>query len=120
MDTTVLQPPSLLSLELLEEAAECLRMLGHPMRLRIVDVLMQGEFPVGRIAELCELPPHQTSEHLRLLKGHGMLKSQRRGRTVYYAIDDPRLPQLLQCIRAACDGEQTSPAASLKEEREPN
>ena len=98
--------PSLLSLDFLEEAAECLKMLGHPMRLRIVDILMQGEFPVGRIAEMCELPPHQTSEHLRLLKGHGMLSAKRRGRAVYYAVADPRLPQLLQCIRTACDGEK--------------
>ncbi|NQU24242.1 MAG: helix-turn-helix transcriptional regulator [Candidatus Nealsonbacteria bacterium] len=100
------QTPNLLPVELLEEAAECLRILGHPMRLRIVDILMQGEFPVGQIAEMCELPPHQTSEHLRLLKGHGLLSAQRRGRAVYYAVADPRLPRLLQCIRAACEGEK--------------
>lgn len=99
----------LLPLDLLEEAAECLKILGHPVRLRIVDILMQGEFPVHRIAELCDLPPHQTSEHLRLLKGHGLLHAQRRGRAVFYRIADPRLPQLLQCIRTAYDDRTTSP-----------
>ncbi len=94
--------PNLLPLEKLDEAAECLRILGHPIRLRIVEILMQGEFPVQEIAEMCSLPPHQTSEHLRLLKGHGLLGSQRRGRTVIYRIGDPRLPQLMTCIRAAC------------------
>ena len=93
----------LLPWEMLQGAAECLKVLAHPTRLRMVDLLMQGEFPVHRIAELCALPPHQTCEHLRLLKGHGLLSSQRRGRTVYYAIADPRLPQLLNCIRAVCD-----------------
>ena len=93
----------LLSLELMQEAAECLKVLGHPIRLRMVEILMQGEFAVHEIAELCQLPPHQTCEHLRMLKSHGLLQSTRRGRSVYYQIADPRLPRLLNCIRAACD-----------------
>jgi DNA-binding transcriptional ArsR family regulator len=67
-----------------------------------VDILMQGEFPVHEIAEMCQLPPHQTCEHLRLLKGHGFLTSQRRGRTVYYRIIAPQLPGLLECVRKNC------------------
>ena len=96
------QSLDLLTMELLTDAAECLKVLGHPVRLRIVDILMQGEFPVHEIARLCELPPHQACEHLRILKNHGLLSSSRRGRAVYYAIADPRLPRLLNCIRAAC------------------
>lgn len=88
-------------LEWLDDAAECLKVLGHPIRLRIVEILMQGEFAVHQIAELCGLPPHQTCEHLRILKSHGLLKSSRQGRSVYYEIADPRLPHLLDCIRAA-------------------
>lgn len=90
----------------LEGAAECLKVLGHPIRLRMVEILMQGEFPVHEIAELCQLPPHQACEHLRMLKGHGFLGSRRRGRSVFYQIADPRLPQLLNCIRAACKNRQ--------------
>jgi DNA-binding transcriptional ArsR family regulator len=93
---------NLLSAQILAEAAECLRVLAHPIRLRIVDILMQGEFPVGEIAKLCQVQPHQTSEHLRLLKGHGLLDSERRGRAVFYKIADPRLPGLLSCIRQCC------------------
>lgn len=88
--------------EVLEEAAECLRVMAHPVRLRIVNVLMQGEFPVHEIARLCQTSPSQTCEHLRLLKGHGLLSSERRGRTVYYKILSPRLPRLVECIRASC------------------
>lgn len=93
----------LLPLESLQGAAECLKVLGHPIRLRMVEILMQGEFPVHEIAELCQLPPHQACEHLRMLKGHGFLGSNRRGRSVFYQIVDPRLPRLLDCIRAACE-----------------
>ena len=97
------KPLHLLPLEFLRDAAECFKVLGHPLRLRMVDILMQGEFPVHEIARLCELPPHQACEHLRMLKGHGLLESDRRGRSVYYAIADPRLPRLVECIRNACE-----------------
>lgn len=92
----------LLPLEFIKEAAECLKVMGHPMRIRIVDILTQGDFAVGEIAELCDLPPHQACEHLRLLQGHGLLGSERRGRTVYYKIAHPRLPRLLECIKSSC------------------
>lgn len=92
----------LLPREFLTEAAECLKVMAHPVRLQIVDILMHGEFSVKDIAAICKLSPHQTCEHLRLLKGHGFLGSERRGRAVYYKIASPRLPKLLQCIRGTC------------------
>ncbi len=88
--------------ELLEKAAECLKVMAHPIRLRIVNILMQGEFAVHEIAELSKTSANQTCEHLRLLKGHGLLSSERKGRTVYYKIASPQLPGLLNCIRANC------------------
>ncbi len=92
----------LLPNEMIEKAAECLKVMAHPVRLRIVNILMQGEFPVHEIADLCLTSPNQTCEHLRLLKGHGLLSSQRQGRTVYYKIANPQLPGLINCIRKNC------------------
>jgi ArsR family transcriptional regulator, zinc-responsive transcriptional repressor len=86
----------------LAQACECLRVLAHPVRLRIVDILMQGEFQVHELAALCQLPPPQTSEHLRLLQGRGLLVARREGRSVFYGIADPRLPALLGCVRSTC------------------
>lgn len=88
--------------EVLEKASECLKVMAHPIRLRIVNILMQGEYAVHEIAEFCKTSANQTCEHLRLLKGHGLLSSERRGRTVYYKIASPQLPGLLQCIRKNC------------------
>ena len=98
MNGKVKLPPD----EVLEEAAECLKVMAHPVRLKMVNILMQGEFAVHEIAELCEASANQTCEHLRLLKGHGLLSSERRGRTVYYKILSPRLPRLIECISAHC------------------
>ena len=90
---------------MLEEAAECLKVMAHPVRLKMVSILMQGEFAVHEIAGLCETSPNQTCEHLRLLKGHGLLSSERRGRTVYYQVSSPRLPRLIECIQTSCGSE---------------
>ncbi len=93
---------TLLSMPVLEEAAACLRVMGHPVRLRIVEALMQREFTVNELADLCGLPQHQMSGHLRLLQMQRLLTSERRGRAVYYQIATPRLPRLIHCIRDTC------------------
>ena len=95
----------LIDFKLLDEAAACLKVMAHPIRLRMVDILTQGEFSVNEIAELCELQPHQACEHLRLMQSHRLLDSERRGRAVYYRIASPRLPRLLECVKASCGAE---------------
>ena len=86
----------------LEEAAECLRVMAHPVRLRMAEVLLGGPRPVHAVAKACGLGPAQTCGHLRLLKGHGLLASARKGRTVFYRIASRQLPGLLRCIRRNC------------------
>ena len=88
--------------EYLEKAADCLKLMAHPVRIRIVEILSQGQFAVGEIAELCGVAPNQTCEHLRLLKNHGLLNSKREGRTVYYNIASQQLTGLLNCIKNNC------------------
>jgi ArsR family transcriptional regulator, zinc-responsive transcriptional repressor len=92
----------LIPVDELKEAAECVKVMAHPVRLRIVDILIHGDAPVHRIAELCELAHHQVCEHLRLLKGRGLLQSRRAGREVFYSISCERLPRLLQCLINNC------------------
>ncbi len=92
----------LLPHEYYQQAADCLKVMAHPVRLKIVSVLMEGRFTVNEIAEFCECLPNRTCEHLRLMKGHGMLTSEREGREVYYTINTPQLPALLECIARHC------------------
>jgi len=96
------QKLDLLPIEVLEKASECLRLLAHPIRLRMIDILMQGEFAVHEIAKICELNPNQTCDHLRLLKGHRLLDSKRKGRTVYYTIAMSQPTGIIECIRKHC------------------
>lgn len=92
----------MLSIETLNDAAACLKVMAHPVRLRIVDILMQGEFSVREIAEMCETQQNQICEHLRHMQSCGFLTSERRGRTVYYRILSLQLPLLIDCIKRHC------------------
>ncbi|WP_041718965.1 ArsR/SmtB family transcription factor [Desulfurivibrio alkaliphilus] len=99
----------LLSMEILEQAAECLRTLAHPHRLRIVQILLDHEESVGELARACELPSHMVSEHLRLLKDRGFLESRRDGRKVFYSIAEPALASIMHCIEERFGSSQQSP-----------
>lgn len=92
----------MLPMDALEKAAACLKVVAHPVRLRIVDILMQGDLSVREIAQLCEVKEHQICEHLRLMQGCGLLTSERRGREVHYKILSPQLPALLGCVKQHC------------------
>ncbi len=80
------------------DAAECLKTLAHPVRLRIIQLLLHGRYTVGELAEDCEIPDNVASEHLRLLKRCGFLDSEREGRKVFYQVAEPHLQQLMACV----------------------
>ncbi|MDF1578153.1 MAG: metalloregulator ArsR/SmtB family transcription factor [Desulfobulbales bacterium] len=88
----------LMGMESLENAAECLRTIAHPCRLRMIEILLKEERPVGELAEACDIPSHMASEHLRLLKDRGLLKSRREGRKVFYGVAEPMLANIIKCV----------------------
>ena len=90
----------LTSLEALGQAAECLRTLAHPHRLRMVQMLLRGKYAVGDLAEACEIPSHMASEHLRLMQRCGLLTAEKDGRFVYYSIAEPHLEGIMSCVEA--------------------
>lgn len=91
---------TLLPMEALVDAAECLKALAHPHRLRIVQMLLHGRYAVGELAQACEIPSHMASEHLRLMQRCGFLVSEREGRNTYYRVAEAHLEQLMGCIEA--------------------
>lgn len=88
----------LTDLEALGHAAECLRTLAHPHRLRMIQMLLQADFTVSQLAEACHLPSAMASEHLRLMQRCGLLASEKDGRKVYYRVVEPHLKNILHCI----------------------
>ncbi len=90
----------LTNLESLGQAAECLKTLAHPHRLRMVQMLLQRQFTVGELAEACEIPSHMASEHLRLMQRCGLLASEKEGRKVFYQVSEGHLESIMGCIEA--------------------
>lgn len=90
--------PQLLAMPALEQAAECLGILAHPHRLRIVQLLLADSYTVGELAEACGIAPHMASEHLRLMQRCGFLAATKAGRTRYYRVIEPHLKKIMACV----------------------
>ena len=91
---------SWMALDRLEQAAECLRVLAHPHRLRMVEMLLKDRYSVGELAQACDIPSHMASEHLMLMKRCGFLKASREGRNVFYSVKEPHLSSIMACIQS--------------------
>jgi predicted transcriptional regulator len=100
MATKTPKPAPLTDLAALGRAAECLRVLAHPHRLRIVQMLLRGRHPVGELAAACGIPSHMASEHLRLMQRCGFLGCEMDGRAAYDHVAEPHLKDLLACVEA--------------------
>lgn len=89
------------SIELLERVAGMLRLIAHPHRLQVIEYLedKKNGAPVKDIQSHVDLPHAATSQHLNQMKRVGLLRSERRGKEVWYTIADERALTILGCIR---------------------
>ena len=84
----------------LQRMAGVLRVLAHPHRLKIVELLQrEQEAPVYLIQERLGLPQATISQHLNHMRRAGLLESARRGKQVWYGLADPSALTILDCIR---------------------
>ena len=79
--------------------AELFRTLGHPARIRLLEVLGAGERTVGDLQEVLELDSSGVSQHLTVLRRQGLLESRKVGTTVRCRVKDPRVLTLLAIAR---------------------
>jgi len=68
--------------------ADFLKVLSHPIRLQIIELLKTGEKNVGTITKTIGIPQSSLSRHLLLLKEGGILRSKQQGTVIYYSIED--------------------------------
>jgi DNA-binding transcriptional ArsR family regulator len=79
--------------------ADFFRLLGHPVRVRILELLRDGELTVGELQAALELDSGGTSQHLTAMRRQGILESRKAGTNVFYRVKDPRTFQLLAVAR---------------------
>lgn len=80
--------------------AALFRTLGHPARVRILELLRDGELSVGRLQEELGIDSSGTSQHLAALRRSGLVESRREGTSVYYRVSDPHVFELLAAGQA--------------------
>jgi ArsR family transcriptional regulator len=78
--------------------AEILKVLGHPIRLKIVAGLMSQTCNVKKIWECLELPQATVSQHLALLKNKNIIEGRREGVEVFYHVVSDEARQVVQAL----------------------
>ncbi|MDY0383446.1 MAG: ArsR/SmtB family transcription factor [Geobacter sp.] len=81
--------------------AEILKVLGHPIRLKIVAGLCTNECNVKHIWECLNLPQATVSQHLALLKNKGIIEGKRDGVEVHYSVIHPLARKLITSLLTA-------------------
>lgn len=79
-------------------AAQVLKALSNPRRLRIVCALCRGEKCVGELEHIVGISQSALSQHLAKLRDDCLVKTRREAQTIYYSVGHPAVHQLLQCL----------------------
>ena len=79
--------------------AEFFKTLGHPLRIRVLELLSEGEHSVGALLEQVDAEQPNLSQQLAVLRRAGFVTARREGAGVVYALADPRVAELLAVAR---------------------
>ena len=78
--------------------AEVLKALAHPLRIRIVAILCDGDEHVSGLAERLGVAQAIVSQQLRILRSHGLIAATREGGFATYRLVETNLRSLVKCM----------------------
>ena len=87
-----------LDMDVLERAARIYRILSHPVRLKIVELLIKESVSVGELAEEIDLSPSAVSQHLNMLRANKVVEAERDGKKIYYHVISPQAHYMIACL----------------------
>jgi len=93
--------------------ARVFKALGHPVRMALVEQLLQGERCVCELAEACEGNMPAVSKHLAQLKEAGILESRREGTNIHYSLRMTCVAGFLSCVDSHLAGQAEALAAEF-------
>ena len=79
-----------------QRVAELFSVLGDSSRVKIIAVLLNGPMNVQALADAVGISPSGISHHMRSLRQMHLVRSQKRGRQVFYSLDDQHVEELFQ------------------------
>ena len=87
-----------------ELKAQFFKTLGHPARIRILEVLREGDQTVGELVPKVGIESSHLSHQLAVLRHSNVIVSRRAGSSVIYSVVDPRIFQLLEVAKQILSG----------------
>lgn len=84
---------------LYQAKAELFRTLGHPVRIRALELLAEGPLPVHELLAQIAVEPSNLSQQLAVLRRAGLVVSAREGSTVVYTLSTPDVADLMRVAR---------------------
>lgn|GEM_PF-112110 len=100
---------------LYELKAQFFRSLGHPARIRVLELLRDGERSVGELVGEVGLEASHLSQQLGVLRRAGLVTTRKQGTTVYYALATPLIAGLLEQTRLILTGVLNEQAEILRD-----
>lgn len=94
----------------LGKQAELLKVMGHPVRLRILRELIKGVKCVSDFEEFLGIRQSNISQHLAILRHHGLIDYYMDGRLRCYFLVDPAVPDLLEVLSRDYEAPLPAPA----------
>ena len=88
---------------MVDNASQLFRVMGDPIRLRILHLLNTGELCVGDLVTVLDVPQPTASRHLAYLKRAGLITARKNSYWTFYALAPARTPlrrKLLECLEA--------------------
>ena len=73
--------------------------LNHPLRMKILYVLNEKAMNVGELTVEMGIPQSSVSRHLRVLRERGLVRAERQGTTIWYALAEPELATVIDILR---------------------
>jgi DNA-binding transcriptional ArsR family regulator len=107
---------------LYQAKAELFRTLGHPVRIRVLELLQAGPRPVHELLAEIDVESSNLSQQLAVLRRAGLVSSSRDGAAVLYTLSTPAVAQLLlsgRRILASMLADQEGLLAELRESADP-
>jgi len=97
--------------------AEFFKTLGHPVRIRVLELLSIREHPVSELLAAIPIEPASLSQQLAVLRRAGLVSPRRDGTAVHYSVTSPHVPELLAVARAILTGVLTGQIELLEDLR---
>jgi len=85
--------------ENIREASDAMRAMAHPLRLKILCLVGNQELSVLEIVDAVGTTQSNISQHLAVLRDHGLLEARKEANKVFYSIGDARVLRMISLTR---------------------